>query len=174
MKDIVVRRIGVVPAEVTYGWFAYFPAQHAFLNGSGWEPWKVLAKGYRNPANLVGLWMYCGHAVTLPTISAYGSLIADGWGEAGYVGVLLACIGILLFGIVMELIRGFIAKPFCIACYAPSILLFASLPPRAGVLATIISSGLWLVPVLCLLFLASERLTSMRTDAVPELEPAGA
>ena len=174
MKDIVVRRIGVVPAEVTYGWFAYFPAQHAFLNGSGWEPWKVLSKGYRNPANLVGLWMYCGHAVTLPTVSAYGSLIADGWGEGGYVGVLLACIGILLFGIVMELIRGFVAKTFFIACYGPTILLFASLPPRAGVLATIVSSGLWLVPVLCLLFLASERLTSRRTDAVPELERAGA
>jgi len=41
-------------------------------------------------------------------------------------------------------------------------------------MATIVSSGLWLVPVLCLLFLASERLMSRRTEAVRELEPAGA
>ena len=174
LKDIVGRRIAVVPAEVTYGWFAYFPAQHPFLNGSGWEPWKVLAKGYRNPANLVGLWMYCGHALTLPTVSAYGSVISDGWGEFGYVGVVLACLGIVLFGMLMELIRGFLTKPFLIACYGPSILLFATLPPRAGVLGTILSSGLWLIPVLCLLFLASEGLRGRRTGAVPVLEHAGA
>ncbi|MDQ6879471.1 MAG: hypothetical protein M3082_17605 [Candidatus Dormibacteraeota bacterium] len=174
LKDIVVRRIGVVPAEVTYGWFAYFPAQHPFLNGSGWEPWKVLAKGYHNPANLVGLWMYCGHALTLPTVSAYGSLIADGWGELGYLGVVLACLGIVFFGIVMELIRSFVAKPFLIACYGPSILLFATLPPRAGILATILSSGLWLVPLLCLLFLATEGLRGRRTGRVTGLERARA
>jgi hypothetical protein len=174
LKDIVVRRIGVVPAEVTYGWFSYFPAQHAFLNGSGWEPWKVLAKGYHNPANLVGLWMYCGHALTLPTVSAYGSLIADGWGELGYLGVVLACLGIVFFGVVMELIRTFVAKPFLIACYGPSILLFATLPPRAGILATIFSSGLWLVPLLCLAFLASEGLRGRRTGTVAALEHAGA
>ena len=173
LKDIVVRRIAVVPAEVTYAWFAYFPAQHGFLNGSGWEPWTVLSKGYRNPANLVGLWMYCGHAVTLPTVSAYGSVIADGWGELGYLGVLLACIGIALFGVVMELIRGFVSKPFFIACYGPSVLLFATLPPRAGMLATIISSGLWLIPALCLLFLASEGLRRPRAGAMPVLEHAG-
>jgi hypothetical protein len=170
LRDIVLRRIAVVPAEVTYGWFAYFPAQHPFLDGSGWEPWKVLSKGYRNPANLVGLWMYCGHAVTLPTVSAYGSLIADGWGELGYLGVVLACIGIVLFGALMELIRGFVSKPFFIACYGPSILLFATLPPRAGILATIVSSGLWLIPVLCLLFLTSEGLRGRRSGAVPVLE----
>jgi len=173
LKDIVVRRIAVVPAEVTYGWFAYFPAQHPFLNASGWAPWRVLSKGYRNPANLVGLWMYCGHAVTLPTVSAYGSVIADGWGELGYLGVLLACIGIALFGVVMELIRGFVSKPFFIACYGPSVLLFATLPPRAGMLATIISSGLWLIPALCLLFLASEGLRRPRAGAMPVLEHAG-
>jgi hypothetical protein len=173
-KDIVVRRIGVVPAEVTYGWFAYFPAVHPFLNASGWEPWKVLSKGYRNPANLVGLWMYCGHAQTLPTVSAYGSFIADGWGELGYLGVVLACLGVVLFGIVMELIRGFVAKPFFIACYGPSILLFATLPPRAGMLATIVSSGLWLIPLLCLLFLVTEGLRGRRAGSVAVLEHAGA
>lgn len=173
-KDIVVRRIGVVPAEVTYGWFAYFPAVHPFLNGSGWEPWKVLSKGYRNPANLVGLWMYCGHAQTLPTVSAYGSFIADGWGELGYLGVVLACLGVVLFGIVMELIRGFVAKPFFIACYGPSILLFATLPPRAGMLATIVSSGLWLIPLLCLLFLVTEGLRGRRAGSVAVPEHAGA
>lgn len=174
LKDIVGRRILVVPAETTYGWFAYFPDQHPFLNGSGWAPWKVLSKGYRNPANLVGLWMYCGHELTLPTVSAYGSVIADGWGELGFVGVVLACIGIVLFGLVMELIRGFLSKPFLIACYGPSVLLFATLPPRAGVLATILSSGLWLIPVLCLLFLASEGLRGRRPSAVPVAEPSGA
>ena len=174
LKDIVGRRILVVPAETTYGWFAYFPAQHPFLNASGWVPWRVLSKGYRNPANLVGLWMYCGHELTLPSVSAYGSMIADGWGELGYVGVVLACIGIVFFGLVMELIRGFLSKPFLIACYGPSVLLFATLPPRAGVLATIISSGLWLIPVLCLLFLASEGAWGRRRGAVPVPEPAGA
>jgi hypothetical protein len=175
IKDIVVRRIGVVPAEVTYGWFAYFPAQHSLLNGSGWEPWKVLAKGYRNPANLVGLWMYCGHNQTLPTVSAYGSVIADGWGELGYPGVVLAIIGILFFGALLELVRGFVAKPFCIACYGPAILLFATLPPRAGVLATVLSSGLWLIPILCLLFLASEGLRrGSRTNIATVPEHAGA
>ena len=174
LKDIVGRRILVVPAETTYGWFAYFPAQHPFLNASGWAPWKVLAKGYRNPANLVGLWMYCGHEQTLPTVSAYGSMIADGWGELGYAGVVLACIGIVLFGLLMELIRGFLSKPFLIACYGPSILLFATLPPRAGVLASILSSGLWLIPVLCLLFLGSEGVRGRRRGAVPLPEPAGA
>ncbi len=172
IKDIILRRIGLVPAEVTYGWFAYFPAQQGFLNGSGWEPWKVLGSGYRNPANLVGLWMYCGHTVTLPTVSAYGSFIADGWAEFGYVGVLVACLGLMLFGFALELIRGFVAKPFCLACYGPSVLLFATLPPRAGILATLASSGLWLVPVLCLLFLASQNLGRTRRP-VAVLESAG-
>ena len=174
LSDIVGRRILVVPAETTYGWFAYFPAQHPFLNGSGWAPWKVLSKSYRNPANLVGLWMYCGHELTLPTVSAYGSIIADGWAELGYVGVVLAALGIVFFGLVLELIRGFLSKPFLIACYGPSILLFATLPPRAGVLATIVSSGLWLIPVLCLLFLVSEGLSRRRMGAVPVAAPAGA
>ena len=171
LKDIVGRRILVVPAETTYGWFAYFPAQHPFLSGSGWEPWKVLSKSYRNPANLVGLWMYCGHELTLPTVSAYGSMIADGWGELGYVGVVLACLGIVLFGLVMELIRGFLGKPFLIACYGPSIFLLATLPPRAGVLASILSSGLWLIPILCLLYLISEGVRWRRRQDMPVSEP---
>jgi hypothetical protein len=171
IKDIILRRIGLVPAEVTYGWFAYFPAQHAFLSGSGWEPWKVLSSGYHNPANLVGLWMYCGHAVTLPTVSAYGSFIADGWAEFGYLGVLLGCLGLLLFGVVLELIRGFVSKPFCLALYAPSLLLFATLPPRAGILAVLGSSGLWLVPVLCVIFLVSQGM-GRRKQAVAVLEHA--
>ncbi len=173
IKNILVHRIGVIPAEVTYGWFAYFPAQSNFLNGSGWAPWNVLRSGYRNPANLVGLWMYCGHTVTLPTVSAYGSFIADGWGEFGYIGVLVACIGLVLFGISLELIRGFVAKPFCLALYGPSLLLFASLPPRAGLLATVVSSGLWMVPVLCLLFLASAGLGRRDARKIPVLESAG-
>jgi hypothetical protein len=74
----------------------------------------------------------------------------------------------------MELIRGFLSKPFLIACYGPSVLLFATLPPRAGVLATILSSGLWLIPVLCLLFLASEGLRGRRRGAMSVPTPAGA
>jgi len=157
IADLVLRRIGLVPAEVTYGWFAYFPDHAPFLNGSGWMPWKVLSSGYKNPANSVGLFMYCGHSVTLPTVSAYGSFIADGWAEFGYVGVIIGCLGIVLFGLLLELMRGFTAKAFCLACYGPSVLLFATLPPRAGLLATIVSSGLWLAPVLCVLFLVSQR-----------------
>ena len=172
VKNILVHRIGVIPAEVTYGWFAYFPAQQSFLNGSGWAPWNVLRSGYRNPANLVGLWMYCGHAETLPTVSAYGSFIADGWGELGYLGVLIACLGMILFGLVLEFVRAFVSKPFCLALYGPSLLLFASLPSRAGLLATVISSGLWMVPVLCVLFLASERLSGRSERRVASFEGA--
>jgi hypothetical protein len=172
MANLLTRRIGSLPAEVTYGWFAYFPAQHPFLNGYGWEPWKVLAPGFRNPANLVGLWMYCGHDFTLPTVSAYGSFVADGWAEFGYVGVVIVCLGIVLFGLLLELMRGFASKTFCVGCYGPAILLFATLPPRAGLLATIISSGLWLVPVLCALFLVSESFGRRRMSQAV-LEPAG-
>lgn len=173
MKDIVLRRIGIVPAEVTYGWFAYFPAQHPYLNGSGWMPWKVLASGYRNPANLVGLWMYCGHVETLPSVSAYGSFVADGWAEFGYLGVLLASVGLVLFGAVLELMRSFVNKPFCLACYAPTVILFATLPPRGGLMATIFSSGLWLALALCLLFLVSEGWGRRRIQQVPVFEHAG-
>ncbi len=157
VADLVLRRIGLVPAEVTYGWFAYFPDHGQFLNGSGWEPWKVLRPGYKNPANAVGLFMYCGHSVTLPTVSAYGSFIADGWAEFGYAGVIVGCFGIVLFGLLLELMRGFTARAFCLACYGPSVILFATLPPRAGLLAAVVSSGLWLAPVLCVLFLVSQR-----------------
>jgi len=157
IADLVVRRIGLVPAEVTYGWFAYFPAHGPYLKGSGWEPWKVLSPGYRNPANLVGLFMYCGHQITLPTVSAYGSFVADGWAEFGYVGVGIASLGVVLFGLLLELMRGFTARAFCLACYGPTVLLYATLPPRAGLLATIVSSGLWLAPVLCVLFLVTQR-----------------
>ena len=171
LRDLIVRRVGVVPAEVTYGWFAYFPAQAGFLKGSGWTPWKVISPTYKNPANAVGLWMYCGHVVTLPTVSAYGSFIADGWAEFGLLGVLIACLGMILFAVVLELIRGFLSKPLCLAAYAPALILFASLPPRAGLLATVGSSGLFLVPLLCLLYLLSERIQSRRAVGVAKLEP---
>jgi len=87
--------------------------------------------------------------------------------------VLIACLGLLLYGGVLELIRGFVSKPFCLALYGPSLLLFASLPPRAGLLATVISSGLWMVPVLCVLFLASARFGRRRTRHVAVPERAG-
>jgi hypothetical protein len=172
VADLVVRRIGLVPAEVTYGWFAYFPDHAPYLNGSGWAPWNVLRSGYHNPANAVGLFMYCGRAVTLPTVSAYGSFVADGWAEFAYVGVIIACLGVLLFGLVLELMRGFTATPFCLACYGPSVILFATLPPRAGLMATLLSSGLWLAPLLCVLFLVSQRLGG-RLMRRAVLEPAG-
>lgn len=164
--DLVVRRTGLVPAEVTYGWFAYFPAVHPYLKGSGWAPWNVLSSGYRNPSNLVGLWMYCGHAVTLPSVSAYAAFVADGWAEFGFAGVLIACLGIILFGIILELLKAFTNNLMCLACYAPSIVLYATLPPRASVLASILSSGLFLVPLLCFLIVLSER---MRARHVPAL-----
>jgi hypothetical protein len=78
----------------------------------------------------------------------------------------------VLFGLLLELMRGFASKTFCVGCYGPAILLFATLPPRAGLLATIISSGLWLVPVLCALFLVSESFGRRRMSQAV-LEPAG-
>jgi hypothetical protein len=110
--------------------------------------------------------------VTLPTVSAYGSFVADGWAEFAYVGVIIACLGVLLFGLVLELMRGFTATPFCLACYGPSVILFATLPPRAGLMATLLSSGLWLAPLLCVLFLVSQRLGG-RLMRRAVLEPAG-
>ena len=172
LSNIVFRRTGTISAEVTYGWFAYFPAQHSFLGGSGWQPWKVLSAGYRNPANLVGLWMYCGHAVTLQTVSAYASFVADGWGEFGYLGVVIACIAIVMAAVVFELVGAFRRNPLLIASYAVTLLLFSTLPPRASVLASVFSSGMWLIPILCLLILISERIRSNRPEHVLALEPA--
>lgn len=161
-KDLVLRRTLSVPAEVTYAWFAYFPEAHPFLFGDGWAPWRVLSARYRNPANLVGLWTYEGHVTTLPSVSAYGSVVADGWAEFSYAGVVIAVLGILALALVLELIRSLTDRPFCLACFAPGVLLFATLPPRAGLMATLFSSGLWLVPALCLAYLASERLVARR------------
>jgi len=171
LANITLRRTGAVPAEVTYGWFAYFPAQHPYLKGSGWEPWKVLSSGYRNPSNLVGLWMYCGHTVTLPSVSAYASAIADGWGEFGMLGVLIACIAVVLAGVVFELLGAFRGNPLVLSSYAVTLLLFSTLPPRASVLASVFSSGMWLIPVICLLVVLSERIRGQR-ERVLAFEPA--
>ena len=159
--DLVVRRMGEGPIDVSYEWFAFFPSQHAYLDGSGWEPWKVLSPGYQTPANMVGQWAYYGkQGYDLPSISAYGSFIADGWAEFGYFGVLAACLVLFAFCALLELFRSVTDRPFILGCYAPALVLLATTPPQAGLPAMMFSLGLALVPVICFAYLQSERLTT--------------
>jgi hypothetical protein len=156
--DLTVRRIGSGPADVTYQWFSFFPAVHPFLNGGGWEPWRVLSSGYQSPANMVGLWAYYGKSgYRLTSISAYAGFLADGWAEFGYVGVLLACLWLFAFAVMVELMRAFSDKQFCLACYAPVLLMVAASAPISGVMAMSFSLGLVLAPLICLGYLLSAR-----------------
>lgn len=158
LLDLTLRRIGSGPADVTYQWFSFFPAVHPYLNGAGWEPWKVLSKNYQNPANMVGLWAYYGHAgYRLTSLSAYSGFLADGWAEFGYAGVVIACLWLFAFAVVIELMRAFSDKAFCMACYAPCLLMVAATAPISGVMAMTFSLGLSLAPVLCLAYLLSAR-----------------
>lgn len=166
LLDLTVRRIGSGPADVTYQWFSFFPAVHPFLNGGGWEPWKVLSSGYQTPANMVGLWAYYGKSgYRLTSISAYAGFLADGWAEFGYFGVLIACLWLFAFAVVIELMRAFSDKSFCLACYAPCLLMVAATAPISGVMAMSFSLGLSLAPVICLFYLLSAR--ALRIGHVP-------
>lgn len=163
LKDLVLRRIGTAPANVTYSWFAYFPAVHPFLHGSGWNPSRVLSSNYESPSNLVGVWAYYGrHGYSVRSIHAYASFIADGWAEFGLLGVALACIALCLFCAALELIRGFNRYAFCLACYAPALLLLAATPPQAGLPAILFSLGVSLSPLVCLGYLLTERFLTLR------------
>jgi hypothetical protein len=158
LLDLTLRRIGSGPADVTYQWFSFFPAVHPFLKGSGWEPWRVLSSGYQSPANMVGLWAYYGKSgYNLTSISAYAGFLADGWAEFGFAGVVIACLWLFAFAVVIELMRAFSDKPFCVACYAPVLLTLAATAPASGVMAMTFSLGLSLAPVICLGYLLSAR-----------------
>ena len=159
LLDLTVRRIGSGPADVTYQWFSYFPAVHPFLYGTGWEPWRVLSSHYQSPANMVGLWAYYGHAgYRLTSLSAYSGFLADGWAEFGYAGVVIACLWLFAFAVVIELMRVFSDKPFCMACYAPCLLMVAATAPISGIMAMTFSLGLVLAPLICLGYLLSSRI----------------
>jgi hypothetical protein len=154
--DLVLRRIGEGPADVNYRWFAYFPQHHPFLYGSGWEPWRVLQSGYQSPANMVGLWAYYGtQAYSVSSISAYASFIGDGWAEFGYAGVVIASLFLFGFMVLLELMRAFTDRRFCLACYAPALLLLAAAAPEAGLMALLFSLGISLAPFICLVYLLS-------------------
>ncbi len=159
LGDLVFRRIGTGPADVTYAWFSYFPAvRGGYLNGSGWLPWRVLSSHYQSPANLVGVWAYYGRGpYNIRSITAYASFIADGWAEFGYAGVALATLVLIAFCLVLELMRGFARQPFILACYAPALLLVAATAPIAGLLAMLLSLGLFWSPVIALGYLVSMR-----------------
>jgi hypothetical protein len=171
IKDLILRRIGSGPADVTGAWFGYFPAAHGgFLNGTGWQPWRVLSPHYQSPANLVGLWAYYGRqGYDISSLSAYASFIADGWAEFGYVGVLLACLVIIGFGIVLELMRAFSRYRFCLACYAVGLLLLSAAAPEAGLMALIFSLGLVFCPAFCLGYLVAAKLATTPTRPIPAL-----
>jgi len=150
-----------------YQWFSYFPAVHPYLKGSGWEPWRVLSCGYQSPANMVGLWAYYGKAgYTLTSISAYSGFVADGWAEFGYVGILIACLWFFAFVVLIELMRAFAEKPFCLACYVPCMLVVAASSPMSGIMALTFSLGLILAPLICAGYLLSGNL------ALPIAAPA--
>jgi hypothetical protein len=174
LLDLTLRRIGTGPADVTYQWFSFFPAVHPYLNGYGWEPWRVLSKGYQSPANMVGLWAYYGKAgYRLSSLSAYASFLADGWAEFGYVGVVIACLWLFAFVVVIELMRAFADKPFCLACYVPCLLLLAASTPISGIMAMTFSLGLVLAPVICLGYLLSSRFRRPGTIPVAERTDSG-
>ena len=164
LADLVFRRIGTIPASVTYEWFAYFPeAHHGFLNGSGWEPWKVLSPNRQSPANMVALWAYYGHGrYNIASQSAYASFIADGWSEFGFAGVLAGCAALFGIVVVLELIRGFTSDAFCLACYVPALLELTAGLSSGGMPAIIFSSGLALCPLLALGYLVSRRVVRSR------------
>jgi len=173
--DLTLRRIGSGPADVTYQWFGFFPAVHPFLKGSGWEPWRVLSKGYQSPANMVGLWAYYGKAgYGLTSLSAYSGFLADGWAEFGYVGVLIACLWLFCFAIVIELMRSFTDKPFCLACYVPCLLMVAATSPMSGIMAMTFSLGLVLAPLICVAYLFSGRLALAVARTAGERAPLSA
>lgn len=158
LLDLTVRRIGSGPADVTYQWYSYFPAVHPFLYGTGWEPWRVLSSGYQSPANMVGLWAYYGKAgYRLTSLSAYTGFLGDGWAEFGYIGVLIACLWLFVFAVVIELMRSFKDKPFCLACYVPCLLMLAASAPIGGIMAMTFSLGLVLAPLICAGYLLSGR-----------------
>lgn len=160
LLDLTVRRIGSGPADVTYQWFRYFPAVHPYLYGRGWEPWKVLSGGYQSPANMVGLWAYYGKAgYSISSLSAYTGFLGDGWAEFGYAGVLIACLWLFAFAVVIELMRVFADKPFCLACYSPCLLMVAATAPISGIMAMTFSLGLVLAPLICAGYLVSGRLS---------------
>lgn len=155
--DLVLRRMGEGPTDDTYQWFAYFPAQHAFLDGSGWEPWRVLQAGYQSPANLVGVWAYYGrYGYSVSSISSYAGFIADGWAEFGIAGVVVSCILLLLLCVGLDLLRGLADRPFLLACYVVPIIFVAVVNPIGGLAAIILSSGVFLVPLLCAGYILTE------------------
>jgi hypothetical protein len=168
LTDLVLRRIGTGPADVSYEWFAYFPdAHHGFLNGSGWAPWEVLSPHRESPANMVGRWAFYGKAhYDISSISAYASFIADGWAEFGYLGVVLGCLVLFALAVVIELTRAFIRDPLCLACYVPALLLLTSTVPIGGLLAILFSLGIVLSPLICLAYLLTGRRTPRRDAAL--------
>ena len=175
LLNLILRRIGSVPADVTYEWFSFFPAVHPYLYGAGWEPWKVLSANYQNPANMVGLWAYYGHpGYFLTSLSAYAGFVADGWAEFGYPGVVIACLWLFAFAVVIELMRVFADKPFCLACYAPCLLMVAATAPISGIMAMTFSLGLILGPVFCAGYLISGRFVRSGREATPVRVPTTA
>ena len=156
--DLVLRRTGEGPTDVTYEWFVVFPVHHPYLNGSGWEPWHVLSPGYQTPANIVGLWAYYGKAgYDLTSITAYGSFIADGWAEFGMAGVVMATLLLLGLCLVLELMRGLGTRPFTLACYVTPVVLVAVVAPIGGLPAIVLSLGVWMTPLLSVGYVLTER-----------------
>jgi hypothetical protein len=160
-----------------YQWFSFFPAVHPYLKGSGWEPWRVLSSGWQSPANMVGLWAYYGKAgYRISSLSAYSGFLADGWAEFGYLGVVIACLWLFAFAVLIELMRAFADKPFCLACYVPCLLIVAASTPSSGVMALTFSLGLFLAPLICIGYLLSSRMPAgAHTRGFGfDLKPAGA
>ena len=109
---------------------------------------------------MVGLWAYYGKAgYSISSLSAYTGFLGDGWAEFGYAGVLIACLWLFAFAVVIELMRVFADKPFCLACYSPCLLMVAATAPISGIMAMTFSLGLVLAPLICAGYLVSGRLS---------------
>jgi hypothetical protein len=94
--DYVVYRTFLGPAEVSSRWFEYFPTTYGgFLKSQGL--WQTTPSG-RSPANIVGVEVY-RHRFPyryLETVSAYASVDADAHAHWGYLGIMIAGLGLLL------------------------------------------------------------------------------
>jgi hypothetical protein len=62
--------------------------------------------------------------------------------------MIIACIWLFAFAAVIELMRAFSDKPFCLACYAPCLLMVAVSASISGVTAMSFSLGFVLAPLI--------------------------
>lgn len=132
-----------MPVEVSHRWYIYYPSIHGkYLAFFGLTPASRREKGFRHPANQVGIWAYRKRFPEkyLASVRAYASADADAqalWGIPGLlvVGCLILVIRLASATLVVE---GFLGKvlPAC------SLTILALCLPMASLQATLLAQGL--------------------------------